>query len=329
MVGAGAGLGFHSTRETNDFSNPAQLQAVFANQQLAGIGDTAMEQHTDAFFIQALFQYGDLDFAQIVTPATEDEGVYLTVGVLGGDEDRNPLPFDQIFGLHDPIEIPFFAQPCDFDSNGHCDSNDLEQLNLAVASGAIDPLLNVDGSDPPKITVDDVEVWHHLSQPIPGDSDYDGDVDVVDLNNVGIYWGLNTGRFADGVARRENGDLNNDGKVDVEDLNLIGLNWQTGVAQRHGAVPETSHTFFTWFTRLLVWCIPGLAWARIGSHGLTARLFTLEFRNASFSARTVLVPRYVGPLNLNAVRTELRKTDSTSNGPIPWNMACEGIVDIR
>ena len=149
MVGGGGGGGFYGITEENDYSDPVELQPVFVGlSSLAGVGPLQSSFPTDAFYLWSEHLPNYVEFARFVTPADssgESEGVFLKLGVQGGDADRNPLPFHGVIGRDDPLRIPFFTQPCDFNSDGFCDQQDLDQLNTAVAEGSSDPDLNLDG----------------------------------------------------------------------------------------------------------------------------------------------------------------------------------------
>ncbi len=69
------------------------------------------------------------------------------------------------------------------------------------------------------------------NEPIVGDANGDGHVDVRDLNVVAVNW-------RDDAFGAVNGDFNNDGRVDARDLNLLALNW--GRAQNSAADDEAS-----------------------------------------------------------------------------------------
>ena len=183
------GAGFHLIDETNDQTSPVELGRVEGLDPPSGVG-TLAESSLSRFSLTTDEQASYVEFLQVVTPAslTDTDGVYLTIGVLGGDDRGEPWAFHGVVGLEQPLQIPFFAQPCDFDADGYCDQEDLAQLTSAVANGIQDPHLNVDYSDPPLVTESDIAAWHHQSDPISGDTDLDGDVDVVDLNNLGVYW---------------------------------------------------------------------------------------------------------------------------------------------
>ena len=74
--------------------------------------------------------------------------IFLKLGVLGGDENDEPIPNEGIIGLDVPISIPFFAEPCDIDADGVCDVDDLNQLLAALGTGNsavnLDPSRSVD-----------------------------------------------------------------------------------------------------------------------------------------------------------------------------------------
>lgn len=240
MVGGGAGGAVAGTEESNDGSDPVNLQPA-SEWLTAGIGPTKAGRPTDGFFLWKDHQANYVEFARIVTPAeptNESDGVFLQLGVQAGDGNRNPLPFHDVIGLEEPLRIPFFAQPCDFNSDGFCDQQDLDRLS--AAAGTTDASLNLDNSEPPLITEADIEAWHNLSDPIPGDTDYDGDVDSADLNNLAGNWQINANP-RNGLLKLtswEGGDLNVDGHVDAADLNLLGQNWLRGVEPAGAPVPE-------------------------------------------------------------------------------------------
>jgi hypothetical protein len=66
-------------------------------------------------------------------------------------------------------------------------------------------------------------VSHPLS-PLPGDTDHDGDVDLVDLGNLAAGYGLSSG------ATWEQGDFDGDGDVDLVDLGTLAGNYGHGVS---------------------------------------------------------------------------------------------------
>jgi hypothetical protein len=243
VIGAGFGL----VDETNDQTSPVELGRVEGLDPASGIGTLASSKpFLSRFSLTTDEQTSYVEFLQVVTPAslTDTDGVYLTIGVLGGDDEGEPWPFHGVVGLEQPLQIPFFAQPCDFNEDGFCDQEDLAQLTAAVISGIEAPHLNVDYSDPPIITESDIAAWHHQADPIPGDTDLDGDVDVVDLNNLGVYWERDSADV--GVLRWMNGDFDYSSDVDAVDLNALGINWQQGVQPQGAIVPEPGSRVLAW-----------------------------------------------------------------------------------
>jgi Dockerin type I domain/PEP-CTERM motif len=103
----------------------------------------------------------------------------------------------------------------------------------------------------------------------PGDANFDGTVDIFDVNLVSAHWGetwdpLHTPPAGPGPDLADaNGDANHDGVVNIFDINLISANW-TPSGGNTTAVPEPA----TW---LLLSC---------GAAGLLAR--RSRFKGASF-----------------------------------------------
>ena len=80
----------------------------------------------------------------------------------------------------------------------------------------------------------DYDAGVKLRASIPGDVDFDGDVDIQDISMLASNWDMASG------AVWADGDFDQDGGVDIEDLSLLASNWSTGVADGYGApaVPE-------------------------------------------------------------------------------------------
>jgi hypothetical protein len=189
QIGVGAGHGFSGIYETNDRVSRVHIDPLTEPlvPAIDGLGSIQMGQPTDIFSVGPEYQTSYIELYQFVTPADvgdESEGVFFSAGVQGGDANGDPLLFHDVFGIEDPLQVPFFSQPCDFDGDGFCNQQDLDRLLAAIADGIEDPDLNLDFSDPPLITQADVTAWHNNSDPIPGDTDYDGDVDASDLNSL-------------------------------------------------------------------------------------------------------------------------------------------------
>ena len=117
---------------------------------------------------------------------------------------------------------PDSTLPCDFDADGDCDGQDIDDLAGAIANGTTDPTydLNQDFA----VNLFDLEQWRADAGAInlgpgqvylPADGNLDGFVDATDFN----LW--NAHKFTPG--RWTQGDWNTDGVVDTSDFNL----WNT------------------------------------------------------------------------------------------------------
>jgi hypothetical protein len=63
-----------------------------------------------------------------------------------------------------------------------------------------------------------------------GDANFDGLVDIFDVNLVSAHWG----------ESGPTGDVNGDGAVDIFDINSISANWTANAGSGSAAVPEPS-----------------------------------------------------------------------------------------
>ena len=85
-----------------------------------------------------------------------------------------------------------------------------------------------------------------------GDANFDGTVNMSDLNVVGLSW-------LQELAPWSAGDFNADGTVNAGDLNKIGLNWLTEIpkaASQTAAVPEPAAA------ALAVFALAAVTWLR-------------------------------------------------------------------
>ena len=217
-----------------------------------------MVNPTDTFFLRPEAQSKTIDFAYLVTPARIDGGddrgrVYLTLGVMGGDSDDQPLPDVGVIGLDQPLEIPFFAEPCDFDASGTCDVADLNQILFSL--GTEQPLFDLDPTNP-VIDLGDRDAWlsdaaiGEFNGPfLVGDTNLDGAVDSADLNALSLNW------LVSGAVGWAGGDFNGDDTVNAVDLNSLALNWRRSNETMGAAVPEPATV------QLLMFCcaMAGLA----------------------------------------------------------------------
>jgi hypothetical protein len=252
MIGGKVGNGFNGISETNDMTigEIPGLPLVQGTPSVSGIGPISMVNGTDAFFLAPAFQSDEVQIAFLVTPArTLNTGtvgeIFLTLGVLGGDENNEPIPHEGIIGLDQPIAIPFFAEPCDFNADGMCDVDDLNQLLAAL--GTENSEVNLDASNP-LIDLSDRDAWLADAQIeaagatfVTGDTDLDGDVDASDLNKLGLHWQMG------GQLGWQAGDFDGSGMVDAADLNALSLHW------RHGSVATTAVPESHGMAWLLAW----------------------------------------------------------------------------
>lgn len=114
------------------------------------------------------------------------------------------------------------AASCDFDLNGSCDVDDLDNLAAVIAAGSNDAAFDMTGDG----TVDqaDQNAWHVATDTLPGDANLDGIANAQDLNALGNNWQQDVSTWA-------NGDFNGDGRANATDLNTLGGNWQKTSAQ--------------------------------------------------------------------------------------------------
>ena len=102
------------------------------------------------------------------------------------------------------------VEPCDVNADGFCDVDDIDALVGETT---------------------DLESWlssaaehNGFSEAyLAGDSNLDGSVNSIDLNNLALNW-------RQSVAEWSGGDFTANGVVDSLDLNALALNWQKSIA---------------------------------------------------------------------------------------------------
>ncbi len=91
---------------------------------------------------------------------------------------------------------------------------------IDVATAALAPAVDLPGTMRPRGAGYDIGAYEH----VPGDVNYDGAVDIFDVNFVSTHWN----------QAGPDGDANGDGAVNIFDVNLISSNWSSAAL----AVPE-------------------------------------------------------------------------------------------
>lgn len=156
------------------------------------------------------------------------------------------------------IEPP--SSECDFNSDGACDSSDIDSLTavgnlVAGVTDGFDPLFDLTKDN--QVNGDDISRWLELAgekngfaEPLRrGDANLDGMIGPVDLNAIGLQWLKNDSVWSQG-------DFDGDGVVGPSDLNVVGLGWLQSVPQR-APVPEPS----SW-VMMLPWLLLSLSLRR-------------------------------------------------------------------
>ncbi len=132
----------------------------------------------------------------------------------------------------------------DFDGNGDVDAADVDSLIMEIAAGMNTDTYDLSGDG----LVDRRDLTHWLSAAanhngfseayLSGDSNLDGTVDNVDLNNLALTWRQD-------IPLWSGGDFTADGNVGAADLNELALNWQKSIPLAASPVPEPSTLLLT------------------------------------------------------------------------------------
>jgi hypothetical protein len=163
-----------------------------------------------------------------------------------------------VFGL-DNVALSLLDSDCepgDFNCDFVFDVADIDLLTSEIVAETHNSSFDVTGDG----VVDDADVTAWLSDAaehngfseayLAGDSNLDGSVDSIDLNNLALNW------RRDDVARWSAGDFTVNGSVGSDDLNELALNWRNSIPMASAApVPEPS-------ALLLALVGLGLAWRR-------------------------------------------------------------------
>lgn len=108
---------------------------------------------------------------------------------------------------------------CDFSEDGACNLLDLDAL-LFEGLGTADTTFDLDGNG--VVDLADRDEWFRIAERTPGDLNFDGIVNSVDLNVIGVNW------QQDDQLSYADGDTDGNGIIDSEDLNVVGVNWTPG-----------------------------------------------------------------------------------------------------
>ena len=122
------------------------------------------------------------------------------------------------------IHVGSTSSALDFNADGDFDVMDVDLLVGEMVAGTNEQLFDLSGDG----NVDESDLSQWLSDAalangfaeayLPGDSNLDGTIDAVDLNNLAIHWQQD-------VASWLAGDFAVDGNVDSIDLNELAINW--------------------------------------------------------------------------------------------------------
>ena len=161
----------------------------------------------------------------------------ITFGLLSSDEMQFMF---YVAYVTDPI-------PFDFNADGTVDVTDIDMLIVEIVAGTNQESFDLSGEG----VVDETDLRQWLSNAaihngfneayLPGDTNLDGSVDSVDLNNLALKWQQD-------VANWSSGDITADGRVNSADLNAIGINWRKSIPVATSAdatVPEPSAWLLT------------------------------------------------------------------------------------
>ena len=146
-------------------------------------------------------------------------GTYTLFDALDNDLGRRAFYFTIADGLHDLGSLV----------EGGLAANGWDSLANAIRTNGLGQILGLG-----QLTTQSGGWMPYLLTrvtPLPGDVNFDGVVDIFDINLLSAHWG-ETGSA---------GDANGDGMVNIFDINMISSNWTpTGGAGSAAAVPEPS-----------------------------------------------------------------------------------------
>ncbi|MEQ9454095.1 MAG: hypothetical protein RLN76_05815 [Phycisphaeraceae bacterium] len=107
------------------------------------------------------------------------------------------------------------ATPGDFNADTLVDADDIDLLTAAIRAGSTDPQFDLDGLN--GVDAGDLDEILSLIGTIPGDTNLDFEVDLIDLSALASNF--------DGTAGWAGGNFNADTVVDLIDLSLLASNF--------------------------------------------------------------------------------------------------------
>ena len=125
--------------------------------------------------------------------------------------------------------------PGDFNNDNQLDCADVDALVAATLVGNNPPEFDLTGDN--AVDKTDLDAWLALAGStnlvsgaayLPGDSDLNGRVDALDLNEFALNWRQDATGWCPG-------DFTADGRVDAFDLNMLSLNWHKDVSRQAAA----------------------------------------------------------------------------------------------
>ena len=216
--------------------------AVFVEQDAAGLLSPVTVSALTADYMET--EPGSGVWVPITNYGTEEEFQFSTTNWVSDEGFFRSFEFAGDANFVATFNTDILSSPCDFDSNGICDTLDIDAL---LYDGIVNNDTTFDVDENGTVDLADRDRWlvdagtkENRGTPyVLGDADLDGDVDTSDLNVVGVNW-----RQIDAASWAQ-ADFNGDEVVDAADLNSLGINWLSGVTAPANAVPEPSGTMLT------------------------------------------------------------------------------------
>ena len=129
-----------------------------------------------------------------------------------------------LYALSQELMVPYLS--VDYNTDGLVDVTDVDSLLGAINRGENNESFDLTGDG--VVDKSDLTAWRSAAAEangysaayLPGDTNLDGRVNSIDLNNLALNWRQNASGWSAG-------DFAGDGKVDALDLNELALNWRS------------------------------------------------------------------------------------------------------